>query len=45
MLSLLENKKIKLTEKEKSSLLPIVDAVNDIVKKGWWEQRRCRTSQ
>jgi len=30
---------MNLTEEEKSSLLIIVDRVNDLVKKGWWEQR------
>ena len=39
MLRVLENNKMNLTEEEKSSLLIIVDRVNDLVKKGWWEQR------
>jgi len=41
MLRILENNKNMLTEKEMSSLLSIVDVVNHLVEKGWWEQR-CR---
>jgi len=42
---ILKNDKIKLTEEEKKALLLILNAVEDLVENGWWDQRYRNTEK